>query len=73
MKDSSEWHQCQSLEVVSQYYPSGGEAEVYDIMNILEDRLTSTNCGLVLAVIKVFLFLTLNMTATHQQVPYKNL
>lgn len=72
-QESSEWHQCQSLEIVSQYIPDGGEAEVYDIMNILEDRLTSGNSGLVLAVIKVFLFLTINMTATHQQVCRFNL
>ncbi|GMH39668.1 hypothetical protein BSKO_07566 [Bryopsis sp. KO-2023] len=67
VKESSEWLQCQALEVVSHYRPQG-ENEVFDIMNVLEDRLTSTNSALVLAVIKVFLFLTINMPATHQQV-----
>lgn len=42
--------------------------QVYDIMNVLEDRLTSTNSAIVIGVIKAFLFLTLNMPATHQQV-----
>ena len=37
-------------------------------MNVLEDRLTSTNSSIAIAVVKVFLFLTLNMPATHQQV-----
>eukprot|EP00210_Caulerpa_lentillifera_P003030 g2892.t1 len=67
LKEFSDWHQCQVLEIVS-HYRSESEQEVYDIMNILEDRLTSANTALAVAVIKVFLFLTLNMPATHQQV-----
>ena len=42
--------------------------QVYNIMNVLEDRLASTNSAIVVAIIKVFLFLTLMMPATHQQV-----
>jgi len=67
LKEFSEWHQCQVLETVSHYNPET-EQEVYDIMNVLEDRLTSTNSAIAIAVVKVFLFLTLSMPATHQQV-----
>jgi hypothetical protein len=56
------------LELVSAYRPSG-EAEVYDLLNALEDRLGHVNSAVVMAALKVFLHLTLNMTATHQQVP----
>lgn len=70
-QEFSEWHQCQILEVVSHYRPEGKE-EVFNIMNALEDRMTSTNSALVLGVIKVFLFLTITMPATHQQVPIQH-
>lgn len=49
------------------YRPSG-EQEVYDIMNLLDDRLTHSNSAVVMATIKLFLHLTLAMPATHQQV-----
>ena len=55
------------LDLVAAYHPSG-EAEVYDLMNALEDRLGHVNSAVVMAALKVFLHLTLNMTATHQQV-----
>jgi hypothetical protein len=55
------------LEVVAHYKPSG-EAEVYDIMNALEDRMGSSNSAVVIAAVKVFLHLTLDLPATHQQV-----
>jgi hypothetical protein len=42
--------------------------KVYDILNALEDRLGATNSALVVAAIKVFLHMTLDMAATHQQV-----
>ena len=66
-QDFSDWAQCMVLELASQYTPAG-EAEVYDILNALEDRLAHANSAIVLAAAKVFLHLTLNMTATHQQV-----
>ncbi|KIY91802.1 AP-4 complex subunit beta [Monoraphidium neglectum] len=67
LKDFSEWAQCAVLELVSHYRPSG-ESEVYDLLNALEDRLGATNSALVVAAIKVFLHMTLDMAATHQQV-----
>ncbi|KAK9817308.1 hypothetical protein WJX72_012438 [[Myrmecia] bisecta] len=67
LKEFSEWAQCQVLDVISTYRPSG-EQEVYDIMNVLDDRLSHSNSAVVMATVKVFLHLTLSMPATHQQV-----
>jgi hypothetical protein len=41
---------------------------VFDVLNAIEDRLNATNSAVVLAAIKAFLHLTLDMAATHQQV-----
>lgn len=67
IKDFSEWGQCQVLEIASHFRPAD-EAEVYDIMNALDDRLNHSNSAVVLATIKVFLHLTMQLPATHQQV-----
>ncbi|KAG2423691.1 hypothetical protein HXX76_015081 [Chlamydomonas incerta] len=67
IKEFSDWGQCQVLELASYYVPSS-EAEVYDMLNALEDRMGHVNSAVVLATIRVFLRLTINMTATHQQV-----
>lgn len=67
MQDFSEWAQCQVLEFVSHFQPSTKE-EVYDIMNALDDRLSTPNSAVVLATVKVFLNLTLAMPYDHQQV-----
>ncbi len=55
------------LELASHYTP-GSESEVFELLNALEDRLNHVNSAVVVAAIKVFLHLTLSMTATHQQV-----
>ncbi|CAK9141212.1 unnamed protein product [Ilex paraguariensis] len=67
IKEYSEWSQCVVLELVAKYIPSDSN-EVFDIMNLLEDRLQHANGAVVLATIKVFLQLTLSMTDVHQQV-----
>ncbi|GIL46366.1 hypothetical protein Vafri_3358 [Volvox africanus] len=67
IKEFSDWGQCQVLELVTHYTPTA-EAEVYDMLNALEDRMGHVNSAVVMATIKVFLHLTINMTATHQQV-----
>lgn len=67
IKDFSEWGQCQVLEIVAHYRPAN-EDELYDIMNVLDDRLSHSNSAVVLASVKVFLHLTLHLPATHQQV-----
>ncbi|BDA42681.1 beta-adaptin-like protein A [Coccomyxa sp. Obi] len=67
IKEFSEWAQCQVLEAVSAYRPSN-EQEVFDIMNVLDDRLLHSNSAVVMATVKLFLHLTLSMPPTHQQI-----
>lgn len=67
IKEFSEWGQCTILELVSKYAPPDSN-EIFDIMNLLEDRLQHANGAVVLATIKLFLQLTLSMTDVHQQV-----
>ncbi|KAH7847937.1 hypothetical protein Vadar_031849 [Vaccinium darrowii] len=67
MKEFSEWAQCLVLELVAKYVPSDSN-EIFDMMNLLEDRLQHANGAVVLATIKLFLQLTLSMTDVHQQV-----
>ncbi|EPS72403.1 hypothetical protein M569_02352, partial [Genlisea aurea] len=68
LKEFNEWAQCIVLElVVSKYVPADSD-EIFDMMNLLEDRLQHANGAVVLATIKVFLHITLSMTDVHQQV-----
>ncbi|KAJ6799291.1 beta-adaptin-like protein A [Iris pallida] len=67
IKEFSEWAQCLVLELVSKYIPNDSN-EIFDIMNLLEDRLQHANGAVVLATSKVFLHLTMSMTDVHQQV-----
>ncbi|KAL1291194.1 hypothetical protein AAHE18_20G184200 [Arachis hypogaea] len=67
IKEFSEWAQCLVLELVAKYIPSDN-SEIFDIMNLLEDRLQHANGAVVLATSKVFLHLTLSMADVHQQV-----
>ncbi|XP_050208692.1 beta-adaptin-like protein A [Mercurialis annua] len=67
IKEFSEWAQCLVLELVAKYVPSDNN-EIFDIMNLLEDRLQHANGAVVLATIKVFLQLTLSMADVHQEV-----
>ncbi|PPD77803.1 hypothetical protein GOBAR_DD25254 [Gossypium barbadense] len=67
IKEFCEWAQCLVLELVTKYVPSDS-SEIFDIMNLLEDRLQHANGAVVLATIRVFLQLTLSMTDVHQQV-----
>lgn len=56
------------LELVAKYVPSDSN-DIFDTMNLLEDRLQHANGAVVLATVKVFLNLTLSMADVHQQVP----
>src|SRR3954470_8465914 len=59
-------HQC-TKENKWQHIPSDN-SEIFDMMNLLEDRLQHANGDVVLATIKVFQHLTLSMADVHQQV-----
>ncbi|KAL5558803.1 hypothetical protein UlMin_035014 [Ulmus minor] len=67
IREFNEWAQCYVLELVSKYVPSDSN-EIFDIMDLLEDRLQHANGAVVLATIKLFLHLTLSMADVHQQV-----
>ncbi|XP_012077453.2 beta-adaptin-like protein A [Jatropha curcas] len=67
IREFSEWAQCLLLELVAKYVPADSN-EIFDIMNLLEDRLQHANGAVVLATIKVFLQLTLSMADVHQEV-----
>ncbi|KAI3977433.1 hypothetical protein MKX01_000346 [Papaver californicum] len=67
IREFSEWAQCLVLDLVSKYVPTDSN-EIFDIMNLLEDRLQHANGAVVLATTKLFLHLTLSMADVHQQV-----
>lgn len=67
IKDFNEWAQCLVLDLVTKYVPLDPN-ETFDIMNLLEDRLQHANSAVVLATIRVFLYLTMSMADVHQQV-----
>ena len=67
IKDFNEWSQCLVLERVARYKPDA-QQETFDIMNLLEERLKHANSAVVLAATKVFLNLTQDMPAVHEQV-----
>jgi vesicle coat complex subunit len=67
IREFSEWAQCLILDLVVKYIPSES-SEIFDIMNLLEDRLQHANSAVVLATINLFLHLTISMADVHQQV-----
>ena len=67
LRGCSEWAQSLVLDLVAQYEPESPD-EMYDIMNLLEDRLRHNNSAVVLATVRVFLHLTLSHEDVHQAV-----
>ena len=53
------------------YVPSKNN-EIFDIMNLLEDRIQHVNNVVILATINVFLHLTISMADVHQKVSFEN-
>jgi AP-4 complex subunit beta-1 len=68
IKEFSEWSQCIVLDLVSKYNPGSDEDEIFDIMNLLEERLKHSNSAVILATTKIFLHLTQSMPDVHVQV-----
>ena len=67
LKQFNEWGQCAVLRFAHSYVPEA-EQEVFDILNVLEDRMQHANTAIVLAAARVFLNITLSLPAVHQQV-----
>lgn len=67
LSDFSEWHEMRVLELVRNYKPSS-EEEMYDIMNLLEDRFKLAHVGVLLGVAAVFLRFSEERPQLHQDV-----
>jgi AP-4 complex subunit beta-1 len=57
IKEFNEWGQSIILDLTSKYNPQTQE-EMFDIMNLLEDRFKHASSSVVLGAVKVFLHLT---------------
>lgn len=67
LRQVNEWQQIQVLHLCLQYTPVS-EDEMFEMMNLLDERLESTNSGVVLACSRVFLHLTQNAPAVQRKV-----
>lgn len=67
LRDIPEWQQTQVLRLVLRYTPAS-EDEMFDIMNLLEERLRGSNSGVIIACSHAFLYLTQNLPSVHKQV-----
>jgi len=66
-KEFNEWGQATILELVSRYTPRS-EQEMFDIMNIFEDRLKHASSTIVLGCVKAFLHFTEEYPGLQKQV-----
>jgi len=66
-KDFNEWTQATVLDLVSTYKPESQQL-MFDIMNLLNDRLKHNNAGVVLATAKLFLNYTKDIPQVHEEV-----
>ena len=67
IKDFNEWGQSIILDMCAKYTPESKE-EMFDIMNLLEDRFKHASSSVVLGAIKVFLHLSDHDTDLSKQV-----
>ncbi|XP_062518423.1 uncharacterized protein LOC134193605 isoform X2 [Corticium candelabrum] len=67
LKEFTEWSQCLVLQLLTRYRPSN-EEEIFDILNVLDDRLKHVNSGVVLAAAQLFLSLTMEMEELHEDI-----
>lgn len=63
----NEWQQITVMNLILSYTPQS-EEEMFEIMNLLDERLESINTAVVMACTNVFLHLTQNSPATQRQV-----
>lgn len=67
IKDFNEWGQSVILDLCSKYKPANKD-EMFDIMNLLEDRFKHASSSVVLGAVKVFLHLTAGDNELSKQV-----
>ena len=57
IRDFNEWGQSLILELTTRYQPQSQD-EMFDIMNLLEERFKHASSSVVLGAVKVFLYLS---------------
>ncbi|CAD8171016.1 unnamed protein product [Paramecium octaurelia] len=67
LKEFNEWGQATILDELSKYSPKD-DKEMFNIMNLLEERLKHSCSAIVLGVIKVFMNFTKNKPQIYEQV-----
>lgn len=67
IKEFNEWGQSIILDLTSKYAPQNQD-EMFDIMNLLEDRFKHASSSVVLGAVKVFLHLTKEDETLSRQV-----
>nr|CAG8474892.1 8061_t:CDS:2 [Entrophospora candida] len=68
----NEWHQTFIINNIITKYNLVNEDEIFNILNLLDDKLKHNNCGLRLATMNLFLNLTKDLNDIHEDV-YKRL
>mmetsp|Transcript_6379 Transcript_6379/g.12074 ORF Transcript_6379/g.12074 Transcript_6379/m.12074 type:complete len:795 (+) Transcript_6379:28-2412(+) len=67
IKEFNEWGQCSVLALLAKYQPTD-QQQMFDIMNLLTDRLQHSNSAVVMGTTKVFLNFTVQYPEVHAQV-----
>lgn len=67
IREYNEWQLCLMLELLLKYTPENDQ-EIFDFMNLLDERLKHSNSAVILGTTHVFLTLTQNMPHIHKQV-----
>ena len=67
LKDFNEWGQSMILTLLKKYEPSS-DKEMFNIMNVLDDRLRKSCSAVVYAAISLFLKYTTGRPKLYQQV-----
>eukprot|EP00053_Salpingoeca_punica_P012973 m.116554 g.116554 ORF g.116554 m.116554 type:complete len:782 (+) comp16080_c1_seq1:112-2457(+) len=70
LREYNEWAQSHIMSVLARYEPAD-ENEVFDIMNILEERLKHANSGVVLGAANLFIRLTRDMPDIQDDVLHR--
>ena len=67
VSEYTEWQLTEVVTLLLKYKPESNE-EIFDIMNLLDDKLEISNASVVMALTNLFLHYTQNMPKNHQRV-----
>eukprot|EP00026_Physarum_polycephalum_P003187 Phypoly_transcript_03197.p1 GENE.Phypoly_transcript_03197~~Phypoly_transcript_03197.p1 ORF type:complete len:776 (+),score=144.14 Phypoly_transcript_03197:101-2428(+) len=68
IKDFNDWGQAAILEFAATKFTEPTEQDIFDLLNLLDDRLKNANTAIVLGVVKLFLKLTESLPHIYSQV-----